>query len=114
MVYVSEPVDGKTHDAKAIDESGLLEFIGAGNLVGDRGYQGRGMITPVKKTAGGELAESDKEYNTAINSIRYVVERCIANLKTWRILFTDFRRPFEKFRESIDAVLALEFYRQTL
>lgn len=34
-----------------------------------------------------------KEFNTTINRIRYVPERAIANLKTWRILYTDYRRP---------------------
>ena len=42
------------------------------------------MITPVKKPAGHELYDSEKEFNKKINTIRYLIERSIAQLKTWR------------------------------
>ncbi len=51
------------------------------------------MITPIKKPQGGELHESDHDYNSEVNRLRAVVERAIAHLKTWRILHTDHRRP---------------------
>jgi hypothetical protein len=35
----------------------------------------------------------------------------IANLKTWRILHTDYRRPLATFTDSISAVIGLQFYR---
>ncbi|MDQ3402066.1 MAG: transposase, partial [Actinomycetota bacterium] len=34
----------------------------------------------------------------------------IANLKTWRILHTDYRRPLATFDTTISAVIALYFY----
>ena len=40
------------------------------------------MITPARKPAHGELTDSDKRNNTAINRVRYLIERVIANLKT--------------------------------
>nr|WP_245560317.1 transposase family protein [Actinopolyspora halophila] len=48
--YVSTPADGKTHDAEALRASGILEHIRPGNLLGDKGYVGLGMLTPHQKT----------------------------------------------------------------
>jgi len=45
-----------------------------------------------------------------VNKIRYVIERVIANFKTWRIMHTDYRRPLDTFKETISAVVALQFY----
>ena len=91
-VYVSEPVSGKTHDAKGLRQSGILDHIQPGNLLGDKGYVGLEMLTPIKKPPHRNLLDWEKEFNKQINKIRYVVERAIANFKTWRILFTDYRR----------------------
>ena len=50
------------------------------------------------------------KFNTQVNRIRYVIERTIANFKTWRILHTDYRRPITTFTETISTVVALHFY----
>jgi hypothetical protein len=71
------------------------------------------MITPIKKKPGTELSDDHKHFNTAVNRIRYLIERTIAHLKTWRILHTDYRRPFTTFRQTITAVIALHFYTLT-
>ena len=39
-----------------------------------------------------------------------MVERVIANLKNWRILHTDYRRPLDSFATTISAVIGLLFY----
>lgn len=114
LVWVSDPEPGKTHDAHAIRNSGVLETLPADSsfaYIGDKGYVGLGMLTPRKKPAGGDLTDQQKANNRSINSVRAAVERTIANLKTWRVLFTDYRRPYETFPETIAAVLGLEFYR---
>jgi uncharacterized protein YukE len=51
-----------------------------------------------------------KQFNKQVNKIRYVVEQVITNLKTWRIMHTDYRRSRATFRETISAVVALQFY----
>ena len=111
LAWVSDPTPGKTHDAKALRESGLLDDEARSDHLGDKGYIGLGMITPVRKHPGGELHESQKQFNTQVNSIRYQIERAIANLKTWRTFHTDYRRPLRTFPETISTVIALEFYR---
>ena len=111
LLWVSDPMNGSTHDAEAIRAAGLLDHFADVPPVGDKGYIGLGMITPNRKPAGGELTDEQKQYNKTINSIRAAVERTIANLKTWRILHTDYRRPFQTFEETISAVIALEFFK---
>ena len=97
------------HDAKAIKESGFLTTLNGQSHIGDKGYIGLGMITPARKPAHGELTDSDKRNNTTINRIRYLIQRVIANLKTWRVLHTDYRRPYNTFETTIQAVTGLIF-----
>ncbi|OLO67138.1 transposase, partial [Actinomyces oris] len=51
----------------------------------------------------------DKAYNKTVNQIRYKIERVIANIKTWRVLHTGYRRPLDTFPETITAILGLTF-----
>lgn len=110
-MWISDPVAGRDHDMAALAASGLLDGLDPSKLLADKGYQGSGMITPVKKPKGGDLRESDLSYNADVNRQRAVVERVIANLKTWRILHTDYRRPLATFKETITATIGLFFYR---
>lgn len=117
IAWVSDPLPGSVHDAAALRASGLLDLPpdhlphrqAPPTHIGDKGYIGLGMTTPVKKLPGQPLHEADKAYNTSINRIRYVVERAIANLKTWRVLHTGYRRPIQTFPTTITAILALTF-----
>ena len=111
LAWVSDPVDGRRHDSAALDISGVLESLNPANWMGDKGYIGKGMLTPFRKPPGGQLLGWQKEFNTEINKIRYLIERTIANLKTWRIIHADYRRPLATFATTISAVIALEFYR---
>ena len=97
------------HDAKAIKESGFLEALDATTHSGDKGYIGLGMITPVKKPAHGELTNTDRRNNTTINRVRYLIECVIANVTTWRVLHTDYRRPYNTFETTIQAITGLIF-----
>ena len=72
-------------------------------------YIGLGTITPARKPAHGELTDTDKRNNTAINRVRYLIERVISNLKTWRVLHADYRRPYNTFETTIQAVTRLIF-----
>lgn len=53
---------------------------------------------------------SEHEYNNQISSIRAPIERAIAHLKTWKILFTDYRRPLHTFLDSFHAAIGLYFF----
>jgi hypothetical protein len=110
LVWISDPVPGARHDVFCLDTSAALDGLNPRDWTGDKGYVGRGMITPIKKTNGIDLLDWQKAFNTAINKTRAVVERSIAHLKNWRILHTDYRRPLDTFRTTISAVIGLQFY----
>lgn len=110
LAWISDPIDGRRHDTYCLGESGVLSTLDPANWVGDKGYVGNNMITPIKKPANRDLLDWEKEFNTQINKIRWIIERVIANFKTWRILHTDYRRPIATFTTTISAVIALHFY----
>jgi DDE superfamily endonuclease/Helix-turn-helix of DDE superfamily endonuclease len=113
LQWVSDPVNGNRHDSAALEISGLLDGLDLADWIGDKGYIGNGMLTPIRKPQFRDLLDWEKEFNKQVNRIRYLIERAIANLKTWRILHVDCRRPLASFVETISAVIALEFYRIT-
>ena len=55
------------------------------------------------------MLDWQKTFNSAINRIRAVVERVIADVKNWRILHTDYRRPLDSFATTISAAIGLLF-----
>lgn len=111
LAWISDPVPGRRHDIAALNISEVLRTLEPASWMGDKGYIGSGMITPFRKPAHRKLLDWEKEFNTAVNKTRYVIERAIANVKTWRIVHTDYRRPFKTFTETISTVIALEFYK---
>jgi hypothetical protein len=111
LLHVSDPLPGKTHDAKAVDDVGLSEILRQDNSIGDKGFIGRSITTPFRTPPGGELLDWQKEFNTTINKIRYVIERAIANFKTWRCMFTDYRRPVRTYPTAFRTVRALHFFK---
>jgi hypothetical protein len=111
LLHISDPLPGSTHDAKAITETGIAALLDPGNCLGDKGYIGTGPVTPFRKPPGGHLLDWQKEFNTAINKSRYVIERAIANFKTWRCMHTDYRRPLDTYPHAFNAVRALHFYK---
>lgn len=111
LAWISDPVSGSRHDNYCLGESGMLLTLDPENWIADKGYVGNGMITPFKKPAGGELADWQKEFNTGVNKIRWVIEQVISHFKNWQIMHTDYRRPIQTFQETISAVIGLHFYR---
>lgn len=110
LAWISDPVDGCRHDVYCLDESGVLVTLDPADWTGDKGYVGRGMLTPYKKPMNGTLLDWQKDFNAVINSVRAVIEQVVAHLKTWRILHTDYRRPLASFPTTISAVVGLHFW----
>ena len=108
--WASDPLPGATHDTKAITTSGLLEEIDPSCCIADKGYIGTGVLTPYKKPPNSELTKAQKQANKSLNEIRYVVERTIAHIKSWKILAHDYRCPLHTFEETITATLVLYAY----
>ena len=87
----------------------------AGGVFGYKGLIGTDYITtPIHKPECRKLLQWEHEWNNKVSSFRAPVERAVANLKTWRILFTDYRRPLKTFKSSFRAAIGLYFFKESL
>ena len=115
ITFVSEPVPGNQHDMRKLTGTECETILKhAGGVIGDKGFIGTGYITtPVRKPEDRELYMREHDYNNQISSLRAPVERAVATLKTWRILFTDYRRPLKTFASSFRAAMGLFFFKES-
>ncbi|WP_369127126.1 transposase family protein [Rothia nasisuis] len=68
------------------------------STLADKGYMGLGLATSRRRKPGQRLTEEQRQNNRVLNRLRSVVERVIAQIKTWRVLHTEayskvIRRP---------------------
>src|ERR1700678_3320334 len=115
VTFVSGPVPGNQHDMAKLKGTECETILKrAGGVIGDKGFIGTDYITtPVRKPEDRELYICEHDYNNQVSSFRAPVERAIANLKTWRILFTDYRRPLGTFASSFRAAIGLYFFKES-
>ena len=115
ITFVSEPVTGNQHDMKKLKGSAAEKILKkAGGVFGDKGFIGTDYITtPIRKPKCRELLQWEHEWNNQVSSYRAPVERAVATLKTWRILFTDYRRPLKTFKSSFRAAIGLYFFKES-
>ena len=111
LAWISDPVNGSRHDNYCLGESDVLRTLDPKNWIGDKGYIGNEMITPFRKPEGRELLDWQKEFNTEVNKIRWMIEQVISHFKNWTVMHTDYRRPLSTFATTISAVIGLHFYR---
>lgn len=115
VTFVSEPVTGNQHDMAKLKGSDAERILKeAGGVFGDKGFIGTGYITtPIRKPQCRKLLQWEHEWNNQVSSFRAPIERAVANLKTWRILFTDYRRPLKTFKSSFRAAIGLYFFKES-
>ncbi len=115
ITFVSEPVTGNQHDMAKLKGSAVEKILKkAGGVFGDKGFIGTDYITtPIRKPECRELLQWENEWNNQVSSFRAPVERAVATLKTWRILFTDYRRPLKAFKSSFRAAIGLYFFKES-
>jgi hypothetical protein len=115
VTFVSEPVTGNQHDMEKLKGSVVEKILKkAGGVFGDKGFIGTDYITtPIRKPKCRKLLQWEHEWNNQVSSFRAPVERAVANLKAWRILFTDYRRPLKTFRSSFRAAIGLYFFKES-
>lgn len=110
-IYISDPLPGNTHDATAYTTTPVAHIVqSSGGGIADKGYQGTDCATPVKKPRGGQLSRMQKKCNTNLSKLRAPIERLVAHFKAWRILHTDYRRPYNTYRQAYDAARGLFFF----
>lgn len=66
----------------------------------DLGCRGSGCFIPRREPVGGQLTGQQRDYSARMGAIRALIERAVANLKTWRILHTDYRRPLHTYEDA--------------
>ncbi|MDQ2874271.1 MAG: transposase [Actinomycetota bacterium] len=115
ITFVSEPVTGNRHDMTKLKGSDVERILKkAGGVFGDKGFIGTDYITtPIRKPQFRQLLQWEHEWNAQVSSFRAAVERAVATLKTWRILFTDYRRPLNTFKSSFRAAIGLYFFKES-
>jgi hypothetical protein len=115
ITFVSEPVTGNQHDMAKLKGSDAEKILKeAGGVFGDKGFIGTDYITtPIRKPQCRRLLQWEHEWNNQVSSFRAPVERAVATLKTWRILFTDYRRPLKTFNSSFRAATGLYFFKKS-
>jgi DDE superfamily endonuclease len=71
---------------------------------------GNSTVKAALPVNGHELTLSDKEYNSQVSSFRAPVERLVGHFKNWKILHTDYRRPYSTYHDTFDAARSLFFF----
>lgn len=102
-------LSGARHDAYAFKHHDLQKYLDESTLA-DKGYIGLGLVTPTRRSKTRRMPADVKAVNRFINSRRAVVERVIAQVKTWRILHSGFRRPLALYGRVFAVVRGLVFY----
>jgi hypothetical protein len=106
ITFLTPLIDQATAEFRPFAEEAAEATRGAIALVD-------GTLWPCWSWAGErELYMREHDYNNQISSLRAPVERTVANLKTWRILFTDYRRPLKTFLSSFGAAIGLYFFKE--
>jgi hypothetical protein len=65
LAWISDAIDGSRHDNYCLGESGVLLTLDPGSWIGDKGYVGNDMITPIRKPAHRKLLDWEKEIQQA-------------------------------------------------
>lgn len=97
--------EGKKHDKKIADETGLVLPEGS-SLAQDTGFQGYAlakvtMIQPLKKPRGKEHTPEQNESNRQISSLRIRVEHAIGGVKRYRIVKEQMHVQKDDFRDRV-------------
>ena len=108
VIYISEPMTGHNHNTTVLVETGTADILKAAlSWIGD----GARDDQPDQETKARDLTDNEKKFNNQVSSIRAAVERAIANIKTWRVLHTDYRRPLKTWLTSFRAATGLYFFK---
>ncbi|HEX6073720.1 MAG TPA: transposase family protein, partial [Micromonosporaceae bacterium] len=109
LIGVSRAFPGSRHDRWCFEQAGFGGILAhSGGGVGDSGYQGCGLVSPIKKKPGVDRSEHDIEFNTGVAKIRVGVEWGFSHLKNWRILASRYRGDLSRIDSVIQAVTGLQ------
>jgi hypothetical protein len=92
VAALSPTAPGKMHDKKLYDRTRTVVPPGVARL-GDTGYQGTTLRTPVKRQRGQQLSRRQRRGNRRLSRRRIAVEHGIGKMKIWRIAAERYRNP---------------------
>jgi hypothetical protein len=110
ILHVSESVPGSVHDFALLKRGDKIPKNT--RVYVDSGYQGIQDIHkeseyPYKKHMRGELAEEEREYNTALSRIRVKVENVIAKVKVFKIMTERYRNKRKGFNDKFKIIAGI-------
>jgi hypothetical protein len=91
LLHVPDPLPGKTHDARAITDTGLAQIIDLSNAIGDKDTSAPDCSRHTGNRPAGNSCSGRRNSTEPSTLCAPPVERAIANLKTRRILHIDYR-----------------------
>jgi hypothetical protein len=106
VAAVSPTAAGKVHDKKVYDRSRTIVPPGVAR-VGDTGYQGTTLRTPVKRRPGQELTRRQRRGNRRLSRRRVAAEHALGKMKIWRIAGERYRNPVRRHTLVIKNVAGL-------
>ena len=109
MLAITDSMPGARHDVYAFRLHQLEQFLDE-SILADKGYIGLGLLTPTKRKAGVRIRAVVKENNRRVKRLRSAVEHVIAQVKSWRILHTGFRRPLGAYRRGFSGGRGVGFF----
>lgn len=109
LLAITEPLPEAKHDAYAFKHHGLDQLLDSSTLTDKGLHWMMGIGYPSRRYKTRSTTSDVKAVNGFINSRRAVVEQVIAQVKTWRILHTGFRRPLGLYGRVFSAVWGLCF-----
>jgi hypothetical protein len=95
IAAVSPTAPGKDHDKEVYDRVRTIVPPGVAR-VGDTGYQGTGLRTPVKRRPGQQLTRRQRRANRRLSRRRIAAEHGIGKMKIWRIAGERYRNPVRR------------------
>src|SRR5438552_429124 len=106
VAAVSPTALGKVHDKKVYDRTRTIVPPGVARI-GDTGYQGTTLRTPVKRRRGQGLTGRQRRGNKRLSRKRIAVEHGIGKMKIWRIAAERYRNPVRRHTLVIKNVAGL-------
>jgi hypothetical protein len=106
VAAVSPTAAGKMHDKKVYDRTRTVVPLGVARI-GDTGYQGTTLRTPVKRRRGQKLTRRQRRGNRRLSRRRIAAEHGIGKMKIWRIAGERYRNPVRRHTLVIKNVAGL-------
>jgi hypothetical protein len=106
VAAVSPTAPGKVHDKQVYERTRTIVPPGVARI-GDTGYQGTTLHTPVKKPRGQELTRRQRRGNRRLSRRRLAAEHGIGKMKIWRLAGERYRNPVRRHTLVIKNVAGL-------